>query len=67
MAAEELTCTGCGRAGDAGDVAAGWSLSRPARATGRTGPRTSDELRTTALCPHCARRHVRDLEARLDP
>ena len=61
-----LSCTGCGRTGTAADVGTGWSLSSAPRATGRT-ERTPDEERVTALCPDCARRHVRDVEARLDP
>ncbi|MGY1618644.1 hypothetical protein ACI797_18045 [Geodermatophilus sp. SYSU D00691] len=67
MVPDELTCTGCGHTAGAAALAAGWSLSRPPRATGRTGPRTDAESRTTALCPDCARHHVRALEARLDP
>jgi hypothetical protein len=64
---EELRCATCGRSGAAADVVAGWSVSRPPRPTGSTGPRTAAEDRLTMLCPDCARRHVRDLEARLDP
>jgi hypothetical protein len=63
---EELHCTGCGRRGTAADVALGWSLSSAPRATGRID-RTPEQERVTALCPDCARRHVRDVEARLDP
>jgi hypothetical protein len=61
-----LICTGCGRTATAGEAATGWSLSRAPRATGRTH-RTPEQERVTALCPDCVRRHVRDLEARLDP
>ena len=64
---DELRCSGCGSGGAAADVVAGWSLTRPPRPTGRSGPRTAEEQRLTMLCPDCARRHVRDLEARLDP
>jgi hypothetical protein len=62
---DELTCTRCGRGGTAADVATGWSLSTPPRPTGSAGPREPGPV--TALCPVCARDHVRDLEARLDP
>jgi hypothetical protein len=64
---DELRCSGCGCAGTATDATAGWALSRPPRATGRHAPRTVDEERLTALCPACARRDLRLLEARLDP
>jgi len=64
---DALSCAACGSTGAVSDAAAGWSLTRPPRATGRTGPRTAAEERLTMLCPDCARRHVRDLEARLDP
>jgi hypothetical protein len=40
-------------------------VSRLPRPTGADRPRTAEEERTTALCPVCARRDVRDLEARL--
>jgi hypothetical protein len=63
---DQLSCTGCGRAGHAADVATGWSLSSPPRATGRS-ERTPEQERVTALCPDCARSSVRDVEARLDP
>jgi hypothetical protein len=63
---DQLVCTGCGRTGNAADVAAGWSLSSLPRATGRS-ERTAEEERVTALCPDCVRRSVRDVEARLDP
>jgi endogenous inhibitor of DNA gyrase (YacG/DUF329 family) len=63
----DVHCASCGRPGSAADLAAGWSVSRPPRPTGATRPRTAAEERTTALCPDCARRLVRDLEARLDP
>jgi hypothetical protein len=62
---EELRCTGCGRAGSADQAASGWSLSTPPRPVGSTAPRAAGT--TTALCPDCARRHVRDIEGRLDP
>jgi len=64
---DELRCSRCGSAAGAGEAAAGWSLTRPPRATGRTGPRTPAEDRLTMLCPGCARSALRDLEARLDP
>ena len=63
---EELRCSGCGRSGAAADVVTGWSVSRPPRPTGSTAPRTAEQERLTMLCPDCARRRVRDLEARLD-
>jgi hypothetical protein len=63
---DRLICTGCGRTGTAADVVTGWSLSSEPRATGRS-QRTPDQERVTALCPDCARRHLRDVEARLDP
>ena len=65
--ADELSCSECGRAGTAADVAAGWSLSVPPRPVGSAGPRPAEQQGVTALCPGCARRLVRDLEARLDP
>jgi hypothetical protein len=54
----------CGRAGSPAEVALGWVLSRPPRPVGSTA---AAEETTTALCPDCARRHVRDIEARLEP
>jgi hypothetical protein len=63
---DEVSCAGCGRRGTAADLATGWSLSTPPRATGTSG-RTAEQERLTALCPDCVRRSVRDLEARLDP
>lgn len=63
---DELSCAVCGRTGTAADIATGWSVSSPPRATGRV-ERFPDEERVSALCPPCARRHVRDVEARLDP
>ena len=62
-----VLCAGCGRTGAPDEAAGGWTVSRPPRAVGRTGPRTREEQRETALCPDCSRRHLRDLEARLDP
>jgi len=64
---DELTCSGCGRAGTAADTASGWSLTTQPRPVGVTRPRTCDERRITALCPSCARQALLDLEARLDP
>jgi hypothetical protein len=49
------------------DVVTGWSVSRPPRPVGSSAPRTAEQERLTMHCPDCARRHVRDLEARLDP
>jgi hypothetical protein len=46
-------------------VALGWVLSTPPRPVGSTAP--PDREATTALCPDCARAHVRDIEGRLDP
>lgn len=63
----DVSCASCGRPGTTADLAAGWSVSRRPRPTGAARPRTAEEERTTALCPDCARRLVRDLEARLDP
>jgi hypothetical protein len=62
-----LVCSQCGRTGTAADLAAGWTVARAAHPTGADRPRTAEEERTTALCPDCARRLVRELEARLDP
>jgi hypothetical protein len=62
---DELRCTGCGRTGSAADAVTGWSLSTPPRPVGSTAPRAIGTL--TALCPDCARRHVRVIEGRLDP
>ena len=67
MTTDDATCAGCGRTGEPDAVAAGWSVSRPPRPVGADRPRTAEEERTTALCPDCSRRHLRDLEARLDP
>jgi hypothetical protein len=64
---DELRCAGCGSAGTAADVVTGWSVSRPPRPTGSSAPRTAEQEQLTMLCPSCVRRHVRDLEARLDP
>jgi hypothetical protein len=46
-------------------VVTGWSVSTPPRPTGST--RSADGGPIAMLCPECARRLVRDLEARLDP
>jgi hypothetical protein len=62
----QLICTQCGRTGTPAELATGWTVSRAARPTGTLRPRTAEEERTTALCPDCARRLVRDLEAKLD-
>jgi hypothetical protein len=62
---DELHCSVCGRAGSAAEVALGWSVSTPPRPVGSTAP--PDREATTALCPDCARRYVRDIEGRLDP
>jgi len=62
---EELRCSMCGRAGTAAEAALGWSVSTPPRPVGSTGP--PNRAATTALCPECARRSVRDIEGRLDP
>jgi hypothetical protein len=61
----ELFCSSCGRTGTTAELASGWTVSRLPRPTGADRPRTAEEERTTALCPACARRDVRDLEARL--
>lgn len=61
-----LVCARCGRASAAGDSGLAWSLAREPRPTGVT-VRTPDQERMTLLCPECVRRHVRDVEARLDP
>jgi hypothetical protein len=63
---DELVCSGCGRAGSPADLATGWSVSSPPRPTGSTA-RTAEQEQVTVLCPECARRWVRDVEARLDP
>ncbi|WP_200938669.1 hypothetical protein [Modestobacter sp. Leaf380] len=55
MAVEESTCRLCGAHGTRAEVALGWS-----RETDRDGV-------VTALCAACARRHVREIECRLDP
>jgi hypothetical protein len=49
-----LTCRLCARPGSGTDLLA-WSTAR------------EPDGRATALCPSCARQHVRDIEARLDP
>ncbi|NYJ04536.1 hypothetical protein [Petropleomorpha daqingensis] len=67
MVPEELSCAGCGRTGAAADVVTGWSVSRLPRPVGSDAPRTAEQEQLTMHCPDCARRHVRDLEARLDP
>jgi hypothetical protein len=61
---EQFRCAHCGRSGSPGDVAVGWSVSSPPRATGSTA--AADD-RVTALCPDCARAALRDLEGKLDP
>lgn len=48
-------CRLCGTLAAPEDLPLGWSVE-----TGRDGV---DEV----LCPQCARRHVRDIECRLDP
>ncbi|SFL67836.1 hypothetical protein [Geodermatophilus ruber] len=67
MGTDELRCALCGRTGTAADAASGWSLSVPPRATGAQDGGRPRPDRVTALCAECARRSVRDLEARLDP
>jgi hypothetical protein len=64
---DDRACADCGRTGEPGTVAAAWTVSRTPRPVGADRPRTAAEERTTALCPDCSRRHLRDLEARLDP
>jgi hypothetical protein len=61
---DRFRCALCGRAGTPADVATGWSMSSPPRPTGSSG---AGGDRVTALCPECARRSLRDTEARLDP
>jgi hypothetical protein len=61
-----LVCTRCGRAPQDGDSGFGWSLARAPRPTGAS-VRTPEQERVSVLCPECLRRHVRDVEARLDP
>jgi hypothetical protein len=46
-------------------MATGWSVSTPPRPTGST--QAAGDGPVFMLCPDCARRLVRDLEARLDP
>jgi hypothetical protein len=65
-AGDDLVCARCGRTGDPGQLAAGWTVSRPPRPVGAVRPRTPEEQVATALCPDCSRRSLRDLEARLD-
>ncbi|MDN5860637.1 MAG: hypothetical protein L0H84_18690 [Pseudonocardia sp.] len=49
-----VPCAGCAARRDPGDPAAlAWASERAGD-------------RVTWLCPECARRHVRDIEARLD-
>jgi hypothetical protein len=62
---EQLRCDRCARTGTAAEVATGWSVSTPPRPTGST--HTAADGPIAMLCPDCARRLVRDLEARLDP
>jgi hypothetical protein len=62
---DQLSCDRCARTGTAADVASGWSVSTPPRPTGSSGSFEGGPI--TMLCPDCARRLVRDLEARLDP
>ena len=64
---DDVACQGCGSTATAAEVAGGWTVSRSPRPVGADRPRTPAEERTTALCPDCSRRHLRDLEARLDP
>jgi hypothetical protein len=64
VTAESTTCAHCARAGTPADVALGWSVSTPPRATGSAAPRSAE---VRALCPDCARAVLRDLEAQLDP
>jgi len=61
-----VVCAVCGRARNAGESRLGWSVTRLPRPTGATA-RTPEQERDTVLCPECLRRHVRDVEARLDP
>jgi hypothetical protein len=61
-----VVCGRCGRARTDGDSSLGWSVAREPRATGVTA-RTREQERVSVLCPECLRRHVRDVEARLDP
>ena len=61
-----LVCTRCGREARDGESAVAWSRARDPRPTGVT-TRTPEQERESALCPECLRRHVRDVEARLDP
>jgi hypothetical protein len=61
---ERMTCAHCGRDGTPGDVALGWSVSRPPRPTGSSVPPPTE---VRALCPGCARAALRDLEGKLDP
>lgn len=59
-------CARCGRSPADGESVLGWSSARDPRPTGTT-TRSAEQERTSALCPECLRRHVRDVEARLDP
>jgi hypothetical protein len=61
-----LRCARCGRAPRDGESALGWSVSRAPRPTGVI-ERSPEQERASVLCPECLRRHVRDVEARLDP
>jgi hypothetical protein len=62
---DELRCSRCGRVGSVAEAALGWSVSIPPRPVGSTA--APDRRATTAFCPDCARRFVRDFEGRLDP
>jgi ribosomal protein L34E len=61
-----LVCTRCDRAPREGESGVAWSHARDPRPTGVTS-RTPEQERGSVLCPECLRRHVRDVEARLDP
>lgn len=49
-----VTCNGCGRRVDADEVPLGWITS-------------ADDDTVRHYCDHCAREHLRAIEARLDP